>query len=81
MDQPMSFEPSRGAKSPTSLEDFLAKIVQKVKEINERGISRSDEEILKHRLQFIWTTEKPKGKNGSATLWRNKRARRAYTEV
>lgn len=82
MDPPVSYEPSRvGSSSPIPQEDFNTKIVEKVKKINACGILRSDEEILSHRLNFVWTTEKPEGKKGSATLWRNTRAHRAYTKI
>jgi hypothetical protein len=60
---------------------ILTKIDEKVKELNTNGITRGDQEILNQCLTFNWANEKPDGKKGSATLWRNTRARRAYTEI
>jgi hypothetical protein len=82
MDQPVSFEAGYVTTlSPNPQDEFLTKIVEKVKELNTNGVTRGDQEILNHRLNFNWTNEEPDGKKGSATLWRNTRARRAYTEI
>jgi len=83
MDQPITSEAGRVTtlSSNPQINEFLAKIDEKVKELNTNGITRGDQEILNQRLNFSWTNERPDGKRGSATLWRNTRARRAYTEI
>jgi len=83
MDQPITSEAGcvTTLSSNSQIDEFLTKIVEKVKELNTNGVTRGDQEILNHRLNFNWTNEKPDGKKGSATLWRNTRARHAYTEI
>jgi hypothetical protein len=69
MDQPVSFEAGRVTTPSSNPQDeFLTKIVAKVKELNTNGVTRGDQEILNHRLNFNWTNEEPDGKKGSATL-------------
>ena len=61
--------------------ELLVKIIEKVKELNTNNITRSDQEILSHRLKLVWANDKVDGKKRSATLWRNTRTRHAYTEI
>jgi hypothetical protein len=69
MDQPVSFEAGYVTSLSSNPQDeFLTKIVEKVKELNTNGVTRGDQEILNHRLNFNWTNEKPNGKKGSVTL-------------
>jgi len=83
MDHSITSEAGR-VTTPSSnplVDEFLTKIGEKAKELNTNGITRNDQEILNHRLSFNWANEKTDGKRGSATLWRNTRARRAYAEI
>ena len=53
MDQPISFEAGRVTTLSFNPEDeFLTKIFEKVKELNSNGVTRGDQEILNHRLNF-----------------------------
>jgi hypothetical protein len=83
MDQLISSEAgSVTTHSSNQKDEFLNKIFEKVKELNTNGVTRRDQDILNHRLNFTWTNEEPEGgKKGSATFWRNTRARRAYTQI
>jgi hypothetical protein len=82
MDQPVSFEAGRvPTLNSNPQNEFLTKIFGKIKELNSNGVTRGDREILNHRLNFSWTNDKPDGRKGTATFWRNTRARRAYTEI
>jgi hypothetical protein len=82
MDQPVSSEAGRVTTlSSNPQNELLTIIFEKAKELNTNGVKRGDQDILNHRLNFSWSNEGPDGKKGSATLWRNTRARRAYREI
>lgn len=66
------------------MDQLLAKIDEKAKQLKTNGMTRGDQELLKaNRLNLVWgePIEKPDGQAASATDWRKGRARRAYTEV
>lgn len=71
--------------SNTHSNRFILKIEDKSKQLQENGLSRSDQELLKdhRRLEAVWgeSARQPDGDNSAATTWRKDRARRVYREV